>query len=67
MNLSQEDLNMVIPPYGVAIRQSIADGDLGHMKQTLADAEAFLQQHGDVGAALELLKAEIAKLEGKGK
>ena len=58
---------MAVPPYGVAIQQAIASGDLNRMKQVVKDAEAYLQEHGDVRAALEVLKVEIAKHESKGK
>lgn len=54
-----------IPPYGVAIQTAVASGDLAKMKQAAADAEHHLQQHGNVSAALEALKIEIAKLEKK--
>jgi hypothetical protein len=37
------------------------------MKQLAAEAEQHLQQAGDVGAALEYLKIEIAKHEHKSK
>lgn len=49
--------------YGVGIHRAAAGGDLAVMKKTAAEAEAYLQSHGDVGAALEALKIEIAKLE----
>jgi Domain of unknown function (DUF1843) len=49
--------------YGVGIHQAAASGDLAAMKKIAAEAEAFLKSHGDVGAALEALKIEIAKLE----
>jgi hypothetical protein len=52
-----------IPPYGVAIRQSIASGDLPRMRHLRDEVERTLALHGDVGAALEVLKAEIAKIE----
>jgi len=52
-----------LPPYGVAIQAAIASSDLQQMKQAAADAESFLSEHGDVSAALEALKIEIAKLE----
>ena len=49
--------------YGVAIHQSIASGNLGEMKKVAQQAEQHLSEHGDVRAALEALKIEIAKLE----
>jgi Domain of unknown function (DUF1843) len=54
-----------VPPYGPPIQQAIAKGDLAAMKQVAADAERHLQQVGDVRAALEYLKIEIAKHEHK--
>jgi len=54
-----------VPPYGPAIQQAIAGGDLARMKETAASAQAFLAQSGNVGAALEALRVEIAKLEAK--
>jgi hypothetical protein len=48
-------------PYGPPIQEAIAKGDLAHMKQVAAAAEQHLQQVGDVRAALEYLKIEIAK------
>jgi len=54
-----------LPPYGVAIQQAIAKGDLANMKSVAAAAEAHLKEYGDVRSALELLKVEIAKLEHK--
>ena len=49
--------------YGVGIHRAAASGDLAEMKKTAAEAEAYLKSHGDVSAALEALKIEIAKLE----
>ena len=56
-----------VPPYGPPIQEAIAKGDLARMKQLATEAEQHLQQAGDVGAALEYLKIEIAKHEHKGK
>lgn len=53
------------PLYGVTIHHCIAEGDLGKMKSLCAEAEQHLAEHGDVRAALEVLKAEIAKAEAK--
>jgi hypothetical protein len=53
------------PLYGVAIQQAYAGGDLASMKQVLSEGEQYLAAHGDVSAALEVLKLEIAKLEAK--
>jgi hypothetical protein len=53
--------------YGVAIHKSAASGNLADMKKVAAEAEEHLKSHGDVSAALEALKIEIAKHEAKGK
>jgi uncharacterized protein DUF1843 len=55
-----------VPPYGEAIQQAVATGDLARMKAVARDAEQFIAQWGNVPAALEALKLEIAKLEAKG-
>ena len=54
-----------LPPYGTAIHQAIASGDLQKMKAMVVEAEKYLKEHGDVAAALAIMKAEIAKLEKK--
>jgi hypothetical protein len=51
------------PPYGTAIQQAVASGDLAEMKRVAREAEEFLAVHGDLRAALEVLKIEIHKLE----
>lgn len=51
--------------YGVPIQQAIASGDLSQMKKLAVEAEAYLKEHGDVRAALEALKVEIARAEYK--
>ncbi|NEO99663.1 MAG: DUF1843 domain-containing protein [Symploca sp. SIO2E9] len=53
----------VVLPYGVAIHESIVSGDLERMKAMVQQTEEWLKEAGDVSAALELLKLEIAKLE----
>ncbi|HVE10734.1 MAG TPA: DUF1843 domain-containing protein [Paraburkholderia sp.] len=53
----------VVPPYGVAIHQAIAVGDLTQMKALLAQAQTLLAQQGELAAAISLVKQEIAKLE----
>ena len=53
------------PPYGTAIQQAIAKGELAEMKQLVKDSEAFLVKYGDVRTAVEVLKVEIARLETK--
>jgi len=52
-----------VPPYGVAIQQAVAAGDLAHMKRVAREAEDYLKEWGHVPEALEALKIEIAKLE----
>ncbi|ASL46318.1 hypothetical protein bAD24_III02905 [Burkholderia sp. AD24] len=52
-----------ITPYGVAIHQAVSEGDLAKMKALLAQAEAILQQQGDLAAAVDVLKTEIAKFD----
>ena len=49
--------------YGVTIHQAAASGDLERMKATAQQAEEWLKETGNVSAALEALKLEIAKLE----
>lgn len=53
------------PLYAATIHHCIARGDLNEMKKLVAQAEQHLKDHGDVRASLELLKAEIAKVEAK--
>ncbi|AAY59189.1 conserved hypothetical protein [Burkholderia mallei ATCC 23344] len=61
-NMSQAQGHPVTP-YGVAIHQAIADGDLAQMKSLRTQAQALLAQQGNLATALELLEVEIAKLE----
>ncbi len=56
---------MIVILYGVTIHKCIASGNLAEMKKLAAQAEQHLAEHGDVRAALEALKVEIAKLEHK--
>ncbi len=55
-----------VPPYGIAIQQAVASGELRRMKAVAKQAEAFLARYGDVSAALEALRVEIARLEKSG-
>ena len=55
----------MVKPYGPAIQQAVASGDVRSMKALAKASEKYLSEHGDVSAALELLKVEIAKLEAK--
>jgi hypothetical protein len=43
-----------IPPYGVAVTQAIASGDLDTMRQVAEQAEAHLNQHGDIAQLLSI-------------
>jgi hypothetical protein len=54
-----------IRPYGIAIQQAVASGDLQRMKDAAASAEKYLSDYGDISAALEALKIEIGKAEAK--
>ena len=54
-----------VPPYGAAIQQAIASGQLAQMKAAASQARQHLAEVGNVSAALEALKIEIAKLEGR--
>ena len=56
---------MVIPPYGVGIREAIASNDLNKMKAVLKTAEDTIKAHGDLEVAFLDLKNAIEKLESK--
>ena len=56
----------IVPLYGVPIQQARESGDLDEMKAVAKQAEAHLEEHGDVAGALKQLKAEIAKKEAEG-
>ena len=56
-----------VPPYGEAIQQAVASGDLTRMKAVAKEAEAFISQWGNIPAALEALRLEIAKAEVRAK
>jgi hypothetical protein len=51
--------------YGPTIHEAIRSGDLNRMKQVAKEAEQYLRQVGDLPAALQALKIEIAKAEHK--
>lgn len=57
--------NGPVPPYGEAIQEAVASGDLARMKAVAREAEEFIKAWGNIPAALEALKLEIAKLEKK--
>jgi hypothetical protein len=52
--------------YGPAIHEAIATGELERMRETLREAEQYLADHGNVSAAVEALRAEIARCESRG-
>lgn len=55
-----------VPPYGVAIQQAIAVGNLTAMKGLVIEVESLLKKQGDLRTLLELLKVEILKIESSG-
>ena len=50
----------------MAIHEAAASGDLERMKTMVQQTEEWLRETGDISAALETLKLEIAKLERRG-
>lgn len=54
-----------VPPYGPAIHQAIAKGDLDDMRRLAIAAEQHIVKHGNIPLALEVLRVEIAKLESR--
>lgn len=58
-----EQIPMTVKPYGVAIQQAIATGDLGRMREAKAQAEQWLADQDGLRTALQALQAEIARLE----
>jgi len=52
-----------IPMYAVTIQKAVASGDVKQMEDAVKNAEHHLSEYGDVGAALAVLKIEIAKLK----
>lgn len=57
---------MMVVLYAVGIHEAAASGDLERMKTLARQAEEHLAEYGNVSAALEVLRAEIAKLEQRG-
>ncbi|MGZ8907887.1 MAG: DUF1843 domain-containing protein [Methylobacter sp.] len=47
------------------MQEAVASGNLNKMKEVCQLAEEHLKDVGDVSAALQVLKVEIAKLEKK--
>lgn len=58
-------MDNAVPPYGTAIHQAIAAGDVERMRALAAETEDYLRRAGDVSAALELLKMEIQRAESR--
>lgn len=56
-------MNHPMPLYAATMQQAAASGDLKKMKDVCNQAEEHLKNVGDVSAALQVLKVEIAKLE----
>ena len=54
-----------VPPYGAAIHQARASGDLDEMRKVAAEAEAHIEEYGDVAGALKKLKEQIARQEAR--
>jgi hypothetical protein len=52
-----------VPPYGQAIHEAIATGDVSRMRETLRRAQEWIAEHDDLRMAVEVLKAEIARKE----
>jgi ATP/maltotriose-dependent transcriptional regulator MalT len=55
-----------VRPYGPAIHEAIASGEVDKMREVLKSAEQHLAEHGNVSAAIETLRAEIGKAEQSG-
>ncbi len=52
--------------YGPALAQAAAGGQLDEMRALLRQAEEQLAEQGNLPAAIEVLRAEIAKAEARG-
>jgi hypothetical protein len=61
-NMAQAQTHPV-PPYGPPIHEAIATGDLARLREMAQHAQQWIAEHGDLSAALEILKAEIARRE----
>jgi hypothetical protein len=51
-----------VPPYGEAIRQAVARGDVAEMRKTAASARKWIK---DAQTALDKLEQQLAKAGGK--
>jgi Domain of unknown function (DUF1843) len=63
--MAEKQDSTIRPLYGVVIHEAICSGDIHRMKQVAQEAETYLKQAGNVPAALQALKVEIAKAEHK--
>lgn len=54
---------MAAPLYAHVMQDTIAEGDLAKMQEVARQAEALLNDQGDVARLYDILKVEIAKLE----
>ncbi len=63
--MAEKQDSTIRPLYGVVIHEAVCSGDIHRMKQVAQEAEQYLQQAGDLPAALQHLKIEIAKAEHK--
>lgn len=53
--------------YGPVLMDVAASGDLEEMERVAREAEEYLRESGDVSAALQALKLEIAKVKARKK
>jgi len=53
--------------YGPVLMDVAASGDLEEMERVAGEAEEYLRESGDVSAALQALKLEIAKVKARKK
>jgi hypothetical protein len=49
---------VAIPPYGVAIQEAVASGDLTKMKEAARQAEQNVRERGDAASALSMRRRE---------
>lgn len=54
---------MTIFLYAGAMAEATASGDLEKMRELARQAEEHVQEYGNIPAALEVLRLEIARLE----
>jgi hypothetical protein len=59
-------MSIPMPLYASTIHEAVARGDLDEMKKLEAQAQEHLSEWGNVPAAVEVLRAEIAKASASG-